>query len=111
MEENYMKVQTRNQNSIVFDNATTITYSHNQDCCEDNFADFSQLDNTGFDEFNFPDKLTIEIVDEFGFRVNGFFIPCYSDQNGYYSSDIDICVYYPDGSNVDFNFNCEERDS
>jgi hypothetical protein len=110
MEEIFMRVQVRDEESIVFDNGTVITYSHNQDCCEYNFADFSQLDNTGFDEFNFPDKLTIEIVDEFGFRVNGFFIPCYSDQNGYYSSDIDICVSYPDETYSNFNFCCEERD-
>lgn len=34
-----------------------------------------------------------------------FFIPCYSDQNGYYSSDIDI---FYDGRHV-FNVDCEER--
>ena len=43
--------------------------------------------------YEFPVDLTFEKVDGSGFRFGGtymFFIPCYSDQNSYYSSNIYI---------------------
>ena len=42
----------------------------------------------------------------FGNENAMFFIPCYSDQNGYYTAEIDI---YYDGKRV-LHFDCEERD-
>ena len=94
-----MKIKEVNTNYILFDNGSRITFDHEQDCCETNYADFEQLED-----------LIFEVVPENGFRFGSkgtpmFFIPCYSDQNGYYSSDIDI---FYDGRHV-FNVDCEER--
>lgn len=82
---------------IKFDNDKKITFDHDQDCCEYNFADFKQIDDLGKD-YDYPEELIFEFVDESGFRFGDenfkTFIPCYSEQNGYYTNNIDI--YYND---------------
>ena len=91
-----MKIKEITDMAIIFDNENTITFDHIPDCCEYNYADFEQIDdiaqNTEFDE-----NLVFEEVKDTGFRfgnTNGrmFFVPCYSDQNGYYTNDLEI--YY-----------------
>ena len=97
--------------AIIFDNGCEITYDHDQDCCEYNWADFSVLtpDVINYD-YDFPKNLKFRGVAEAGFKFgcpgHWIFIPCYSDQNGYYSSDIDI---YFSGKHV-LNFNAEMRE-
>ena len=78
---------------IEFSNGSRIEFDHSPDCCEWNYADFSQLEELARKTvFTLP--LTFEAVDECGFRFGNygkmFFVPCYSEQNGYYSCDIDI---------------------
>lgn len=104
-----MKIIKITDDSILFDNGSEITFDHDQDCCENNYADFSQLEESALN-CEFPENLTFEKVERSGFRFGGvgtfmFFVPCYSDQNGYYSSDIDI---YFNKKKV-LNFECEER--
>lgn len=104
-----MKIKEVNTNYILFDNGSRITFDHEQDCCETNYADFEQLEDLAL-EYEFENDLIFEVVPENGFRFGSkgtpmFFIPCYSDQNGYYSSDIDI---FYDGRHV-FNVDCEKR--
>ena len=92
---------------ILFDNGYQITYYHTPDCCEHNYADFNQLEDTGIENFIFKD-LKFEAVDGKGFRFGDdrlmFFVPCYSDQDGYYSTDLDIYL----NDKIVLNFNCEE---
>ena len=76
--------------TLSFDDGSFIAFDHYLDCCEHNYADFTSLDNTGFIESNF-DRIELEEFDG-GFRINGFAVNCYSDQNGYYSNSLDI--YY-----------------
>lgn len=88
-----MRIIKVDLDSILFDTGDEITCYHEQNCCENNYADFSQLDDIARNtEFQKP--LTFEFVDGSGFRFGNenkmFFIPCYSEQNGYYSSAIDI---------------------
>lgn len=91
-----MKIKEITDYTIVFDNGNIISYEHVPEWCECNYADFAQTDDiarmTEFDE-----DLDFEEVPEAGFRFGNndgrmFFVPCYSDQNGYYSSDVSI--YY-----------------
>ena len=101
-----MRIREVNEDAIIFDNNNTITFGHNQDCCEWNYADFMRLDDLARD-YEFAEKLIFEAIDEAGFRFGDkrqmFFVPCYSYQNGYYSCDIDI--YY---NNVKvLGFDCE----
>lgn len=105
-----MKIVNITNDAIIFDNGTTITYEHEQDCCEDNFADFLQLDDIAR-SYNFDTDLQFEAIDGAGFRFGDrramFFVPCYSDQNGYYSSNIEI--YVTGYRRKVLSFECEER--
>ena len=82
---------------IKFTDGHIITFDHEQDCCENNYADFEQIDDIALNtEFTLP--LTFEEVDGVGFKFGNpnkmFFIPCYSIQNGYYTSRVNI--YFDD---------------
>ena len=95
-----MKIKEVNDEHILFDNGTEITFDHEQDCCECNYADFTQItpETVGYDQ-EFVEPLAFSFIDGKGFRFgnyarygisNPIFVPCYSDQNGYYSSDINV---------------------
>lgn len=104
-----MKIRDVDHNKIYFDNGSCIHYDHDQNCCEDNWADFDQLEEAAF-EYEFNEELVFEAVEGAGFRFGNkggmmFFVPCYSDQNGYYTEDIDI--YYK--NELVLNFECELR--
>lgn len=102
-----MKIKGWDDWHIWFEDGATITYEHNQDCCEMNYADFSVLDVFYHgEEF---DGCRIEVVDKMGFclvfldccwqsweKSMAVFIPCYSVQNGYYSTDLTIVVTLAD---------------
>lgn len=102
-----MKIKSIDEVAVVFDNGNKITFFHSADCCEWNYADFPQIDDIarGWD---FDENLDFEAVDGYGFRFGNLpnkmvFVPCYSDQNGYYSSDVDI--YYKNEQVL--NLDCE----
>ena len=104
-----MKIKTINEDVIIFDNGNIITFGHEQDCCEENYADFQQIDDIARN-WKFDENLDFEAVEGFGFRFGNLpnkmvFVPCYSDQNGYYSSDIDI--YY--NGELKLHFEAEMR--
>lgn len=88
------KIDSVSYTSIIFDDGTEITYTHEQDCCEHNYADFEQLDDLARG-YTFKGKLLFESC-EGGFRFGDsrrmFFVPCYSEQNGYYTYEVDILV-------------------
>lgn len=100
-----MKISKVTDEKIIFDNGNTITFdhSHNGFGCEYNYADFTQLEEMALD-YEFNENLIFEAVEDAGFRFGDkgmmFFIPCYSDQNGYYSCDIQI--YYNGHEVLDF---------
>ena len=92
-----MKIKSITEDYILFDNGNTITYDHDQDCCEWNYADFSQIDEECIYNIEFDEELKFEVVEGSGFRFGScptqmIFVPCYSSQNGYYSDDVEI--YY-----------------
>ena len=88
-----MKISEITRDYIRFDNGKIIEYDHKQDCCEYNYADFEAIDDLAKD-IDFNEDLDFEEC-EYGFRFgnkpnNMFFVPCYSEQNGYYTMDINI---------------------
>lgn len=89
-----MKITNIKNKSINFNNGMAISFDHAQECYEDNYADFKQIENIAYD-IDFDEELIFERVKDSGFRFGSigtpmFFIPCYSRQNGYYSSNVDI---------------------
>ena len=109
-----MKIKNVTDSAIIFDNGNMITYNHIQECCEDNYADFSILDENNINySFDFNEDLSFKLIDGSGFmfgsadehnNMHWIFIPCYSCQNGYYTSEIDI--YYSSNKRV-LNLSCE----
>lgn len=103
-----MKILIINNGEVIFDNGSSITFDHKRDCCENNYADFEQIEDFAR-EYEFDQDLRFEKVDNYGFRFGDrgmmFFVPCYSEQNGYYASDLDI-IYK---GKVVFNLDCERK--
>lgn len=89
-----IKIVRAEQEYLEFSDGTTITSQHVPDCCEYNYADFSQIDDLA-KEWEFEHPILFEESD-YGFRFGNkdkmVFVPCYSIQNGYYSYGVDI--YY-----------------
>ena len=83
-----MKIVNVDRDGIYFDNGNRITCYHSPNCCEYNYADFEQIDDLAL-QAEFDEKLIFKPLKGFGFRFGNedkmFFIPCYSEQNGYYS--------------------------
>ena len=106
-----MKVVKIDDERIVFDNGNYITFSHIPDCCENNYADFMQLSDTGIENETFNTRLIFEKVDGSGFRFGNlgkmYFVPCYSEQNGYYSSDVNIKYYHDQDCCDVINLDCK----
>ena len=104
-----MKIKIITDEYILFDNGSKITFDHEQDCCEYNYADFLQLEDTGVEQEEFKEPLTFESLDNgfrFGNKGKMYYVPCYSSQNGYYTYDVDIyyngkCVCNTDGEWID----------
>lgn len=91
-----MKILEINEKEIIFDNGTKLSYYHSQDCCEWVYADFKSLKSeSGLMDHEFKEEIELEGVKDAGFRIEGFFIPCYNKQNGYYSSDLELIINYP----------------
>ena len=88
-----MYISKTNEYEIQFENGSVITFDHDQDCCEYNYADFRQLDDEA-KYYNYDTEIKFEAVEGSGFRFGDnnrmFFVPCYSQQNGYYTDNIDI---------------------
>ena len=101
------KIKEVTDEYILFTNDARITFDHYEECCEWNYADFEQLDDIARQTtFQFP--LLFERIDGSGFRFGNypnkmFFVPCYTEQNGYYTSELDI---YLNGIEV-LNLECE----
>lgn len=88
-----MKISKIDYNRINFDNGSYIECDHEQECCENNYGDFSQVDTIAL-KTDFDEPLEFEKCNG-GFRFGNkpmkmFFVPCYSEQNGYYTSNISI---------------------
>lgn len=85
------EVNKINEFGVVLRNGIVIKYHHDQDCCEVVYADFKQLLDTTFQTEKLVD-IKIEQVPGSGFRINGYFVPCYNQQNGYYSDRLELIV-------------------
>lgn len=108
-----MKIREVIGGKIIFDNNSYLLDYHEQDCCEEVYADFEYIkdynsiegNKTVFDlEFNENFIENIELVKGEGFKffdVNGnaIFVPCYNIQNGYYSDYLDL-YYYKDKKEI-----------
>lgn len=87
-----IKLTKAESGRLEFENgAIVVTDYHSQDCCENVYADFTQLADKIGQEFV---DYHIDPVPGAGFRIGGEFVPCYNEQNGYYSSNLSIQIDY-----------------
>ena len=108
--KNEFKVDYWDEDKIVFTNGIEITDYHDQDCCEHVYADWKQLEDTEIKNRIFND-IKIEPIKDSGFRLNGFFVPCYDEQNGYYSNNLELTIEYPDGKKKTIDISdCTKKD-
>lgn len=102
-----MKIEKWTDEYVKFSDGSMITYDHQQDCCEYNYADFTVLDifynGEEFEDYRIePVKYGANLVlifrsdwkfGKFGYwETKSIYIPFYSDQNGYYTSELCIIV-------------------
>ena len=104
-----MRIVGISEDNLVFDNGTTMSSFHEQDCCESHWADFSVMEGYNINtvtgetidikevEFDEDIKDYIELVEDAGFNLiakdgSKYFIPCYASNNGYYSSDLTLVI-------------------
>lgn len=92
-----------NEIILRFDEDTiTISQEHDQDCCESVYADFEYL-APYIPQINKEySRVVIKGVDRIGilicFEIDEYFvgekvlIPCYNEQNGYYSTELKLIV-------------------
>lgn len=103
-----IKIVKVGEEQLVFSDGVDIYSLHEPDCCEYNYADFSQIDDLA-KEWEFEHPIIFEKCD-YGFRFGNnnkmVFVPCYSNQNGYYSYSVDI---YYNGDLVLQDVECEDR--
>ena len=92
-----MKITKISSEGIEFDDGIKVEDYHSQDCCESVWADWDALSDYDLIGFEIDDLLnSIEIVPDGGFRIAKHFVPCYNQQNGYYSSSLELRITYPD---------------
>ena len=106
-----VKIKSTSLEELVFSDGSKLLSDHSADCCECNYADFTSLDDSPILNQVFT-TLTFEKVDGYGFKMNGYMVNCYSEQNGYYSSDVDILFQTKNGKEATrlFNIDCELRE-
>lgn len=90
-----MYISKITEDKIEFNNGNYISYDHEPECCECNYADFLYLRHEGLEwQVQFDENLTFEPVPDYGFRFGNpgkmYFVPCYSEQNGCYTVDLTI---------------------
>lgn len=108
-----MKIKEISETNIIFDNDYKLEYYHDQDCCEEVYAEFDILKTynvstkTGkcinIKEIDFREDLNklVKGIKGQGFNMiskigEKFFVPCYNVQNGYYSSDLELILHKKD---------------
>lgn len=112
-----MKIIKIDEKKITFNNGYELKYYHEQDCCERVYADFSMLKtynvstktgkNINIQEIDFYENLEDLIEGKLGCGFNliskigeKFFVPCYNEQNGYYSSDLKLILQKSDEKEI-----------
>lgn len=98
-----MKIVELSDDQITFDNGHVLAFFHEQECCEEVFADCENIQamnniNTPIYEAEFDCSLPYELVDGVGISLINtynmkYLISCYDIQNGYYSSNLTAYLF------------------
>ena len=100
-----MRIEKWDDEKVLFSDGSVLKCTHKPDCCEYNYADFSILD-VMYDGVEFSDwslelvNLGVNLVLHFDseyrnnhyWRKKRIYVPFYSSQNGYYSTEVDLII-------------------
>ncbi len=100
-----MKIVSIGKAGIIFDNGLTLEHYHEQDCCEDVYADWENMQVMGEREKNYVNAADLDFfenilksivpIEDLGFYIvtkQGIciLVSCYNQQNGYYSDELSL---------------------
>lgn len=118
-----MQVVKAQEELLEFNDGSKFISDWERDCCEHNYADFSVITLDPEIMGNEFSKVTFgKVVDKAGFilKFHGLphpvlgtytkkvFIPCYSEQNGYYTIELSVSRISKKGNyKKSINLNCE----
>lgn len=98
--ETPVTIQAIEEEGILFSDGTRLFTDHEQDCCEQVYADWKYLMPSDVEGLKEITGLEVFVVENAGIRLSfshpntlshPIFVPCYNIQNGYYSSDLSLC--------------------
>lgn len=99
MEKKNLRVIEISSECIKLEDHARLYSDHRQDCCENHYLSFDDLTIEDFDglEFDFSNDNFFERVENYGIRLiatNGVSIgiPGYGYNNGYYGTELTLCV-------------------
>lgn len=94
-----LKVVKVESESIEFEGGVILQSHHESDCCERHYLSFADLTMTDFDglEFDLSNDDFFKRVEDYGIVLvptNGqpISVPGYGSNNGYYSTQLDLCL-------------------
>lgn len=110
------KVINVNEDGLTFDDGSSLTSDHDQDCCEQHYLCFKDLSLKDFEglEFDLTGETFFEKVEDYGIRLiplNGHpvSVPGYGYNNGYYSHNLELVVKNKEGSIKTFDISeCQD---
>ena len=110
-----LKVVKIDSDSLEFDNGIVLYSDHQTECCESHYLSLSDLTLDDFEglEFDLTNDDFFERIPDYGIAlrpINGHpvRIPGYGDNNGYYSSNLDLILTNTDGRGVFKEYNITE---
>ena len=99
-----MKVLEIKDECILFEDGSKLFSSHDQDCCENHYLDFTYISIDDFDalEFDLTTDNFFERIKDYGIRLipvigHPISIPGYGYNNGYYSDNLSLILKFPNG--------------
>jgi hypothetical protein len=84
---------------IEFENGMILFSNHDQDCCENHYLSFKDLTIADFEglEFDLTNDSFFKKIDDYGIELipilgHSVKVPGYGSNNGYYSTDLQLCI-------------------
>jgi len=110
-----LKVVKVEDEQIEFNNGVKLFSNHDSDCCENHYLSFRDLKLDDFDglEFDLTNDEFFKRIDGYGIELiptNGHSVkvPGYGSNNGYYSTNLQLCLT-GDGINKEWDVTeCQE---
>jgi hypothetical protein len=94
-----LKVVKIEDEQIEFENGMILFSSHDQDCCENHYLSFKDLTIADFEglEFDLTNDNFFKKIDDYGIELipihgHSVKVPGYGSNNGYYSSNLQLCI-------------------